>query len=103
MAAYLIFIRDGAVFDPAEMATYARKNREAGGGGHALKPIAVYGAMETLEGAAADGVVLLEFPTIAEAKAWYSSPAYQDAAAHRKRASNYRVIMVEGVAAAERG
>jgi len=31
------------------------------------------------------------------ARAWYRDPAYQEALAHRKRAADYRVILVEGL------
>ena len=47
---------------------------------------------------AADGVVLLQFPTMEAAKAWYYSPAYQEALVHRLRASDSRVVLVEGLA-----
>ncbi len=96
MAAYAIFIRE-SVHDQAEMDVYAPLARAAGEG-HPLKRLAAYGALDTLEGPPAEGVVLLEFPTVAEARAWYDSPAYQDAAAHRKAGATYRVIIVEGVA-----
>lgn len=96
VATYMIFIREGEVFDPAEMAAYQQANRE-NIGQHALKPLVVYGDMETLEGDAPDGIVVLEFPSAQDAKSWYNSPAYQSAAEHRKRAADYRVIMVEGL------
>jgi uncharacterized protein (DUF1330 family) len=53
--------------------------------------------METLEGEAADGNVLLEFPTADDARAWYHSDEYQAAAEHRKLAAHYRAFLVEGV------
>ena len=52
---------------------------------------------ETLEGPEPEGLVVLEFPTIADAKAWYESPAYQDALVHRKAGSISRAFLVEGV------
>jgi uncharacterized protein (DUF1330 family) len=96
MAAYVILIReklrdDAAMKKYAEAATGAR-------GDHKITPLAFYGACETTEGAAADGVVLLSFPTMAEAKAWYESPAYTEAKKHRFQAADYRVIFVEGFA-----
>jgi uncharacterized protein (DUF1330 family) len=33
--------------------------------------------------AAVEGVVILEFPTFEEAKAWYDSPAYRKVREHR--------------------
>ncbi len=96
MAAYMIFIREGEVFDPEQMAAYQNRNRENTSPG-TLKPLVVYGAMETLEGEAADGIVLLEFPTADDARAWYHSDEYQAAAEHRKLAAHYRAFLVEGV------
>lgn len=96
MATYMIFIREGEVFNPVEMEAYQKANRE-NIGQYKLKPLVVYGDMETMEGDAPDGIIVLEFPTAEDAKFWYHSPQYQSAAEHRKRAANYRVIMVEGL------
>jgi uncharacterized protein (DUF1330 family) len=96
MPAYALFIREGAVFDADEMAKYAQANRAAPP--HpGLKPLALYGKMETLEGDAPDGIVLLEFPDMASAKAWYDGAAYQAAAVHRRRGADYRAILFEGL------
>jgi uncharacterized protein (DUF1330 family) len=35
---------------------------------------------------------------MAEAKAWYESPLYQQALVHRLKGAEYRVFMVEGLA-----
>ena len=51
-----------------------------------LTPLIAYGATEALEGDAPDGVVLVQFPTVEDAKAWYNSPNYQAAIPHRKKA-----------------
>jgi uncharacterized protein (DUF1330 family) len=95
MPAYAVFIRD-RMNDPTEFATYQQKGRSARGD-HPLTPLAFYGACETWEGEPADGVVILQFPTMEAARAWYQSPAYQDALQHRKRAADYRVVLVEGL------
>jgi uncharacterized protein (DUF1330 family) len=50
-----------------------------------------------LEGAPVDGAVILEFPTIADAKAAYDSPLYQEALKHRLKGAEYRVFIVEGL------
>jgi len=42
-------------------------------------------------------VVLLKFPDMAAARAWYHSPAYQAAKVHRLKGAEYRVILVDGV------
>ena len=95
MTAYIIAIREEKLRDPAEMKLYGEKAAKARVEG--MKPLAVYGTCETLEGKAADGVVLLEFPDSATAKAWYDSPAYQDARKHRLAAADYRFILFDGI------
>ena len=96
MAAFMIFTREGAIFNQTEMDAYSTSNRE-NTQDFKMKPLVIYGNMETLEGEAPDGVVVLEFPTVEDAKSWYFSPGYQAAALHRKKGANYRVILVEGV------
>ncbi len=96
MAVYMIFLREGEVFNQAEMDTYSKSNRE-NTGDFKLKPLSIYGKLEALEGEAPDGVVMLEFPTVEDAKTWYFSPGYQAAAEHRKKGAHYRVFMLEGV------
>jgi uncharacterized protein (DUF1330 family) len=95
MSAYVIMIRD-RLTDAEEFATYGKLAKEARGA-TPPKPLAFYGAKETLEGLEADGAVILEFPDMAAAKAWYESPAYQAAKVHRLAGADYRVILVEGV------
>lgn len=96
MAAYIVFIREGNVFNAAQMEQYANK-ASAIENKFGLKPLVIYGHMEALEGKAAEGVVLLEFPSLEEAKAWYQSPAYQAALEHRKQAADYRVMLLAGL------
>ena len=95
MPAYALFIRN-SITDPEEMKIYGGKAAGAGAG-HKMKPLVVYGAIETLEGQAAEGAVLLEFETMEAAKAWYNSPAYQDALPHRLKGSDYRVLLMAGL------
>jgi uncharacterized protein (DUF1330 family) len=100
MPAYMIFTREGPITDQSEMDTYSSMNQAAWAESVAtynLKPLAAYGPMETFEGEAADGVVLLEFPTADDARGWYNSPAYQAAMAHRLKGATYRVTLVEGL------
>jgi uncharacterized protein (DUF1330 family) len=96
MPAYVLCLREEAIRDPTEMATYSRMNREAPRDPN-LKPLIVYGATEALEGNAPDGIILLQFPTVEDAKAWYLSPDYQAAIPHRKKGADYRVMIVQGV------
>ena len=95
MSVYGLFIRERTT-DPAELQIYGQK---AGGAsaGRTLKPLAIYGTQEVLEGEPCEGVVILEFPNWEEAKAWYDSPAYTEARAHRQKGADYRVVFVEGM------
>ncbi len=95
MPAYVIFTREKTT-DQAEMDIYSG---QAGAtlDGHPVKVLAFYGEHKVLEGSPHEGAVILEFPTLEQAKAWYDSPAYQAAAKHRQAGSHYRVFIVEGV------
>ena len=93
MTAYIIFIRETPIHAPAEMQAYQQAPRAKLG---AIEPLAVYGALTPLEGESPDGVVILKFPTVDDAKAWYYSPEYQAAALHRRNAAAYRAVIVEG-------
>jgi uncharacterized protein (DUF1330 family) len=56
------------------------------------------GAAELLEGdEQPQRIVVLEFPNMEKAKAWWSSDEYGPAKAIRQSASNTRMIAVEGV------
>lgn len=56
------------------------------------------GVTETLEGDWQPGrIVVVEFPSMEKAKAWWSSDGYAPAKAIRQAASITRMIMVEGV------
>lgn len=100
MPAYMLFIREGAVTDPAALQTYSAMNRQNAGAfvqAYGIKPLSVYGATEAFEGEAPDGIVLLEFPSSQDARAWYDSPEYQAAVAHRKQGAQYRALLIEGL------
>lgn len=96
MATYMIFVREGEIVDHQAMQKYQEGNR-SGQPPAGLKPLVVYGEMETLEGEAADGVVVLEFPDAQSAKDWYYSDDYQQRAKFRMQAAPYRCFMVEGI------
>ncbi|MCI3131946.1 DUF1330 domain-containing protein [Phenylobacterium aquaticum] len=95
MPAYIIFVKNKTL-DPDELKTYSQKAAPAGAG-HPITPLAFYGPLEVLEGDDAEGVVLISFPDKAAARAWYDSPAYQDAKQHRLKGADYRVILAEGI------
>jgi uncharacterized protein (DUF1330 family) len=96
VSVYVLFIREGAIRDKAALDTYERMNR-GNPRDPKLTPLVVYGAIEVLEGAAPDGVVILQFPTLADAQAWYNSPGYQAAIPHRKKGADYRAFIVQGL------
>lgn len=96
MTAYVVFVRDG-ITDPEEFEKY-QTSAPAAAAGHPIKPLAFYGTLETLEGKPVDGAVILEFPSTAEAHAWYDSPLYVEARQHRLKGAEYRVFIVEGPA-----
>lgn len=95
MSAYLVFTRDKTL-DDSEMASYS-KDVLATFARHEAKMLARYGAHEDLEGAATEGAVVLEFPSIEAAKAWYDSPSYRKVREHRFKGAIYRVILIQGV------
>jgi uncharacterized protein (DUF1330 family) len=95
MSAYMIFTRNKTL-DQQEMAAYSKAVRPTLDG-HEAKILARYGAHEDLEGAATEGTIILEFPSVMAAKAWYNSPAYRKVIDHRLKGADYHVILVEGV------
>src|SRR5579859_2455897 len=97
MPAYFISSRD-TMKDASRYAAYAQK---AGPSltGHEARLVVANGALTALEGAAPDGVVIIEFPTVEAAKAWYDSPAYQAVVGERMAATEGRAVIVEGAPA----
>lgn len=95
MPAYVVLTREHT-HDPQEMERYGEK-AQAAREGHDPQPLAFYGDFEVLEGSAMEGAVILRFPDMAAARAWYQSPAYQEARKHRFQGADYRVFIVDGV------
>jgi uncharacterized protein (DUF1330 family) len=95
MAAYVIAdvdVHDAALFEeyrklvPPTIAQYGGKYLVRGG------------AMETKEGGwTPKRIVVLEFPTLEQARNWYHSQEYAPALALRLKAAKNRMILVEGV------
>ncbi|MET0658339.1 MAG: DUF1330 domain-containing protein [Steroidobacteraceae bacterium] len=52
-------------------------------------------AITTIEGDPVDVVVMIEFDSMEEAKAWYYSPEYQNAVKHRLGTARSRSVIVE--------
>jgi len=95
MPAYVI--ADVEVTDPATYEEY-RKGVPATIAAHGGRYVARGGAVEVLEG---DWIprraVILEFPSVERIKAWYDSPEYRPLRELRKRASNSRLVIIEGI------
>jgi uncharacterized protein (DUF1330 family) len=96
MPAYAIAVVSDAR-DPEALVEYRRRNTptvEAHGGRFLVRG----GAVEVLEGAWSPlRVVVMEFPDMAAARAWYASDEYQAIAPIRQGASDTDIILVEGV------
>jgi uncharacterized protein (DUF1330 family) len=91
----MVFIREKTL-DQSELEAYWA-GVPATMEGQPVKVRAAYGRHVTLEGPEVEGVVIAEFPSVEEARAWYDSPAYQEVAQHRLRGAVYRGLIVEGV------
>jgi uncharacterized protein (DUF1330 family) len=65
------------------------------GGRYLVRP----GKMETLEGTASlpSGIVVLEFPSMEQARAWYRDPEYAPLIKLRQGGSDVELVLVEGV------
>ena len=95
MSAYVVLTRE-RTHDTKEMEQYATKAKAAREG-HDPQPLAFYGDFEVLEGSDMEGAVILRFPDMAAARAWYQSDAYQEARKHRFQGADYRVFIVDGM------
>lgn len=98
MPAYVILIRDEPVRDPGSFAAYQKlKRSNLSESVEEMVPLGIYGAITVLKRPAPDGVLLPRFPSVADARSWYDSPAYQAALPLRQKAADYRAIIVEGI------
>jgi uncharacterized protein (DUF1330 family) len=95
MSAYLI--ADVEVLDSAAYETYRQQvpaTIAAFGGRYLVRG----GALTVLEGTwSPKRCVILEFPSLAQLKAWYDSPAYVPLRAIRERSTKSNLVMVEGL------
>jgi uncharacterized protein (DUF1330 family) len=82
--------------DKAALAEYGPRASLAAQG-HPLKPLVAYGALDQLEGDAIEAAVILEFPDMPAARAWYDSPSYQAALKFRHAGSTSRAFFIEGI------
>jgi uncharacterized protein (DUF1330 family) len=95
MPAYFVMIREKTT-DAASLAEYGPRASLAAQN-HPLKPLAIYGALDQLEGEVIEGAVILEFPDMTAARAWYDSPAYQAAVKFRHAGSTSKAFFIDGV------
>jgi uncharacterized protein (DUF1330 family) len=70
MSAYVVFTREKTL-DKLELAAHF-KDVPATLAGHEVRVLALNGSHEDLEGPSTEGTVILEFPSIKAAKAWYN-------------------------------
>jgi uncharacterized protein (DUF1330 family) len=95
MAAYVI--ADVDIADPEGYKEYTA-HTPASIAGHGGRFIVRGGPCEVLEGEWEPGrVVVIEFPTMADALGWYRSEDYQELAKIRQAASTAKILAVEGV------
>lgn len=97
MPAYFISFRDN-MKDAARYAAYGQK-AGASLAGRDARVVVANGPLTPVEGAPPDGVVIIEFPSVEAARAWYDSPEYQAVVGERLAATEGRAVIVEGVAA----
>jgi uncharacterized protein (DUF1330 family) len=49
------------------------------------------------EGDPIEGATILEFPRYEAAQRWYDDPRYQEALPFRRKAGEYRCVIIDGV------
>jgi uncharacterized protein (DUF1330 family) len=98
VAAYII--ADVTVTDPAAMEEY-RKRVPATLARYGGRFVVRGGAHQSVEGDwKPTRLVVLEFPSMEQAKRWYDSEEYREPKAMRLRAGRTNLVMVDGVAPA---
>jgi uncharacterized protein (DUF1330 family) len=95
MSAYVVFVVDEES-DAEAMARY-RQNSRSSLAGRNVKVVTLPSCKkEVLEGEDVACIVILEFPTIDEARDWYYSDEYQQWAPVRQAASTGKAFIIEG-------
>jgi uncharacterized protein (DUF1330 family) len=95
MTAYVI--ADIEVLDPAGYEAY-RQQVPATIAAYGGRYLARGGATEVLEGSwSPRRCVILEFPSMAQLKAWWDSPEYQPLRAIRERTTRSHLVATEGL------
>ncbi|MGR3806598.1 Uncharacterized conserved protein, DUF1330 family [Pasteurella testudinis DSM 23072] len=96
MSAYVIFIRD-AMLDRQAYDKYLEVAAPTLAKHHG-EIIVFNGEIEALEGAAADGSVVIKFPDMQSARNWYHGAEYAAVKSQRIAATEGRALLVEGIA-----
>ena len=95
MAAYVIAdglqVRDATAFREYQPQAAATVQQYGG------KFLVLGGPAQTLEGDWQPSLVIIEFESAAQARAWYDSPEYRPLRDLRQRAVDMQVVLVEGV------
>jgi len=94
MSAYIISNLD--VHDEAKLADYV-KNVPGTLAKYGGRYLVRRGKVDTLEGDWSPVLVMLEFPTRAQAKAWYESPEYRRLRQASFQGATRNLILVDGV------
>lgn len=96
MSAFVL-VEVRAIKDAVAMQAYAAAARptvQQYGGAYRI----VRGAVEVVEGQWASGpLVLLEFPSMQDARRWYDSPEYRPLIAQRQAAADVNLVFIQGV------
>jgi uncharacterized protein (DUF1330 family) len=96
MTAYVIV--EMTVTDPVRIEDY-RKLAGASVAQHGGRFVVRGGRSETLDGDwRPQRLVVIEFPSLDQAKRWHASPEYRRACEIRNRAASTRMVAVEGTA-----
>jgi uncharacterized protein (DUF1330 family) len=91
---YAVILLD--VYDQGRYVDYARRATEIEDR-HGGRPLVAGDAVEAVEGEwPADRIVVLEFPSLEHARAWYNDPDYQDLIPLRRQATSSQILLVEG-------
>lgn len=85
------------VTDPAGFEEY-RKGVPASIAAYGGRYLARGGSVDPLEGGwTPERMVIVEFPSVAQAKAWYGSPEYRDLMRIRQSAADTKAVLLEGL------
>jgi uncharacterized protein (DUF1330 family) len=92
MSAYILYICR-SVSDRKELETYWRM-LDATLEGRPGKLLTAYAELDILEGdGPVEGLMLMEFPSMEDARDWHNSAAYREARQHHMRGAKYLCIL----------